>query len=336
MKKILLVYGMLIALYLAFFIHYKATNSTASSKWIESGLKGKINEKYVMVTFQSGMDYWKNGFKGFEDSASLLNVSVEYRGAMQRDVHEETTVMEQVISEHPAGIAVSAINSKALTNVIDKAIQEGIPVVTFDSGVTGSRAYSFLGTNNYNAGKIAADKMAELINEKGDVAVITSPNQQNHEERTSGFIDTITSNYPHIHVAAVLNGKGDQLASKKAAMSIFKKYPNISGIFATEANGGLGIAEAKEDKAPKSRVKIISFDTDKGTLDMVKNGTISATLAQGTWDMGYWALQFLFQMKHGLIKSSSNETISTTSVPPYVDTGITVVTKANVDKFYTK
>ncbi|WEG12496.1 substrate-binding domain-containing protein [Pullulanibacillus sp. KACC 23026] len=335
MKKIFLVYGLLVIIYLTYFGYYKYTSAT-NSEWTSSGVNGSINEKYVMVTFQSGMDYWKNCFKGFEDSANLLNVSVEYRGAMQRDVHEETTVMEQVISEHPSGIAVSAINSEALKNVIDKAVQDGIPVVTFDSGATGSKAYSFLGTNNYNAGEIAADKLAELIKGKGNVAVITLPNQQNHKDRTSGFVDEIKSDYPNIHVVAIENGKGDQLASKEAAIKVLKKYPDLSGIFATEANGGLGIAEAKKDMGSNTHVKIISFDTDKGILDMVKNGTISATLSQGTWEMGYWALQFLFQIKHGLIKSSSNESISMTSVPPNVDTGITVVTKKNVDKFYSK
>lgn len=81
-----------------------------------------------------------------------------------------------------------------------------------------------------------------------------------------------------------------------------------------------------------SSQQIISFDTDKGTLDMVKEGTIAATLAQGTWNMGYWTLQFLFHLHHGI--GSDGQEFS--PLPRVVDTGITVVTRENVDQFYAK
>src|SRR5690606_21756449 len=142
-------------------------------------------EKYVMVTFQTGIDYWKSALKGFEDAAQALNVSVEFRGATQYNVNEEVTVLEQVIARNPAGIAVSAIDPEAMNSAIDKAVEAGIPVVLFDSGAPGSKAFSFLGTNNYNAGVIAAHEMAALTDQQGEVAIITLPNQLNHQERVN-------------------------------------------------------------------------------------------------------------------------------------------------------
>ncbi|MNJ59085.1 hypothetical protein D3C77_547510 [compost metagenome] len=81
------------------------------------------------------------------------------------------------------------------------------------------------------------------------------------------------------------------------------------------------------------RPKIISFDTDKGTLDLVKSGDISATMAQGTWNMGYWSLHFLFSLGHDL---NTAQIPGTPPVPEQVDTGITVVTRHNVDDYYAK
>lgn len=325
MKKLMVVYMLLIGLYLVYVYNYMSQPSSPAS-WNEEGLKGEIDETYVMVTFQAGIDYWRKCLKGFEDAAQALNVSVEYRGATQYDVHEQLTVLEQVIARKPAGIALTAIDPEALNEMINKAIDAGIPVVLFDSGAPESRAHSFLGTDNYNAGATAANKMAELLDESGQVAVITSPNQLNHQERTAGFLDTIRTRYPDMQVVAVLDGKGDQLESKKAAEEAMRFHPELSGIFATEANGGVGVAEAAQDRR-RTDLKIIGFDTDKGTLDMVQEGAISATLAQGTWKMGYWSLQFLFHLHHDM---------SDPDVPRMVDTGITVVTRDNVDQFYAK
>jgi ribose transport system substrate-binding protein len=333
MKKLIVVYMILITAFIAYLaVHQSRLN--ASKTWgQEGGLRGEVDEKYVMVTFQAGMDYWKKGLKGFEDAAKALNVSVEYRGATQYDANEENTVLEQVIAKKPAGIAVTAINPEALNATIDKAVQAGIPVVLFDSNAKGSKARTFLGTDNRSAGAAAAKQLGELLGGSGSVAIITQPNQLNHQERTNGFIETMQRSYPGIKVVAVENGKGDQEESEQAARRLLQQYPDLNGIFATEANGGIGVGNALIQAGKTDKVKVIGFDTDKGTLDMVKNGTLYATLAQGTWNMGYWSLQYLFQQHHGLVDSKDD---AGSSLPVYTDTGITVVTKANVDDFYAK
>lgn len=275
------------------------------------------------------MDYWKEVLKGAEDAAESLNVSVEYRGATQYDVNEQITVLEQVIAKKPAGIAVSAIHPESLNVTINKAVDAGIPVVLFDSDAPKSKGYSFLGTNNYQAGVTAAHKMAELLNQKGKVAIITLPNQSNHIDRSKGFQETIKKEYPGIEVVAIKDSKGDQRVSKQVALDAIYKHYDLKGIFATEANGGVGIGEAVSSLNKDKKIKIVSFDTDKETLDMVKDGTISATLAQGTWNMGYWSMQYLYHLNHDAEDSTFIPNMDT-------DTGTSVVTKTNVDEFYAK
>jgi ribose transport system substrate-binding protein len=337
MKRILVIYGLLIITFMLFVFYNQnmGYRNDEPNPWdqMEEGLRGTIDEKYVMVTFLSGIEYWKTAIKGFEDGAEALNVSVEYRGATQYDVNEQVTVLEQVIAKKPAGIALSVINANALTDSINKAVDAGIPVVLFDAGAEKSKAYSFLATNNYNAGVTAAHKMAELIGGKGKIAVVTLPNQLNHQERTIGFQETIFKKYPQMEVVAIKDGKGDQLISGQVAAEVFKQHPDLKGIFVTEANGGVGVGQVFEHN---KKVKIISFDIDKGTLDMVKEGTISATLAQGTWNMGYWSLQFLFHLHHNITEQSATEMKEASPMPKFVDTGITVVTQQNVDSFYAK
>ncbi|WP_276354514.1 substrate-binding domain-containing protein [Cohnella caldifontis] len=332
-----IIYGLFAALFLLFVWYYNFRGDRQDA-WDQSpsGLAGDIEDKYVMVTFQSGLDYWRTIMKGFEDAAQGLNVSVEFRGATQYDPHEEITVLEQAIARKPAGIAVTAIDPESLNPAIDKAVKAGIPVVLFDSGAPKSAAYSFLGTDNYNAGAQAAREMGRLLGGRGEVAVITQPNQLNHEERTNGFRDTLRAEFPEIGIAEVADGKGDIGISEKTAKEILARHPEVGGFFATQANGGVGIGQALKDLGVAGRKTLIGFDTDKGTLDLVKDGTIDATLAQGTWNMGYWSLMELFHHHHRLVQPGNEDPQGTHSLPPYIDTGITVVTQANVDQYYAK
>lgn len=324
MKKLLYVYIILFSLF-SFYIYFFHLKENPISPFDQKGnrLQNEVTEKYVMVTFQAGIDYWKSAIKGFEDAANELNVSVEYRGATQYDVHEQITVLEQVIAKKPSGIAISAINPDMLNMTINKAIEAGIPVVLFDSDAPESDAYTFLGTDNYHSGVTSAHKMAEFIDGEGNVAVISLPEQLNHKERTNGFVETIEKEYPSIKVVAIKDGKGSQVESKQVTMEILNADTNIKGIFATEANGGVGVAEAVQSLNYQEKIKIISFDTDKQTLDKIKEGQISATLAQGTWNMGYWSLQFLFQHNQGK-----------QSLPEVVNTGVSIVTKENLEDYY--
>lgn len=289
--------------------------------------EGRGDERYVFVTFQVGMDYWKGILKGAEDAAESLNIAIEYQGATKYDVNEQLIVLEEAIAKKPAGIALSAIHSEKLNDTINKAVDSGIPVVLFDSDSPDSKAYAFLGTNNYQAGVTAAHKMAELLNNKGKVAIVTLPNQSNHIDRSTGFQETLKSEYPGIEIVEIKDGKGDQLVSRQAAIDILRSHEDLKGIFATEANGGAGLGDAVRYLNKDKEVKIISFDTDKETLDMIKEGTISATIVQGTWNMGYWSLQHLFYLNNNAENSRFITKMNT-------DTGTSVVTKMNVDEFY--
>lgn len=339
MKKpiLLIVYGLVTSLFVLFFWYF-GIREEKHDDWNENpiGLMGDIEEKYVMVTFQSGLDYWKSIMKGFEDGAQLLNVSVEFRGASQYDANEQITVLEQVIAKKPAGIAVTAINPDALIGTINKGIKAGIPIVLFDSDSPNSMAYSFLGTDNYNAGAQAAREFGRLIGGRGEAAVVTQPNQLNHEQRTKGFTETISKEFPEIKIVFVADGKGSIQQSEVAVKTILKQFPDIKGFFATQANGGVGISKALVELGLAGEKVIVGFDTDKGTLDMVKDGTINATLAQGTWNMGYWSLLELFHQHHDLVQPDTKDMYGAHPLPPFIDTGVTIVTQENVDHYYAK
>jgi ribose transport system substrate-binding protein len=301
-------------------------------------LTGSKSEEYYMVTFHSGIEYWKGCYKGFEEAGKLYGVKTIYTGGIQYDVNQEVTALEQVIAKRPAGIAITCINPDAFKVPIKEAIAAGIPVVTFDADSPDSGRYSFLGTNNEYSGKVAAETLSELLgNQGGEVAIITNANQENIDQRVTGFKNAIETSYKNLKIVQIGNGKSDETEVAKLVAAFLQAHPDIKGIFCTEATGGVGAATAVKEANKVGKVKIVSFDTDRGTLDAIKSGIISASIAQGTYIMGYQSMNFLFQVKHGLINPVKDwKSKGINPLPTFVDTGVSIVTSKNVDSFYEK
>ena len=289
---------------------------------------------YYMLTFSSGIEYWEDMYKGFSDAASKYGAKVEYTGTTTNDVNQQGIIFDQILSKEPAGIAVSCANSTGLQTLIDNAIKKGVPVVTFDSDAPDSMRYSYISTDNYEAGVLAAVTMAELCDKEGEVGIVQVPDILNQEERTRGFMQTITIRYPDMKVVKVMSGNMDPSEGARAVSAMLETNPNIKGIFCTDATSGVGAVTAIREAKKEPDIKIISFDTDKATLDMIKKGNIEATIAQGTYAMGFWSFESLYYLrgKENVLEETLGKGLS--PIPHFMDTGTTIVTKDNVDLFY--
>ena len=112
---------------------------------------GNESDEYYMVSFLSGIDYWKHCFEGMEDAGNALGVTTKYTGQTDSDVAGQVAVLEQVIAQSPKGIAVTCVNSTALADTINSAKEQGISVVCFDSDSPTSDRSSYLSTGNSEA-----------------------------------------------------------------------------------------------------------------------------------------------------------------------------------------
>ena len=153
----------------------KSSAIAAAAAALPVGLRkaaAQEDQRYYMVTFASGIDYWKDCFRGMEDAAEFLGVNVEYTGTPENDITAEVRVFDEVASQNPAGILVTVINPDAFIEPINNAIGAGIPVVCFDADSPMSQRYSFVGTGNYYAGVVAARYLGPLVGE-GKVGIST-------------------------------------------------------------------------------------------------------------------------------------------------------------------
>lgn len=282
---------------------------------------GNSSDEYYMVSFLSGIDYWKHCYAGMEDAGKALGVTTKYTGQTDADVAGQVAVLEQVIAQNPKGITVTCVNSTALADTINSAIEQGISVVTFDSDSPTSNRSSYLSTGNYDAGVVAAEYLVPLCGNEGKIAVLYTVGAENTEARVEGFEDWCAENAPGVELVKV-NDAGDTTTAVDN-MSAALQANDLVGLFCVDGIAGTAgptaVAEAGKD------LKVLAFDVDITVLDKVKSGEIDGTVAQGMYNMGYWSMMFMFTEANGL---------SDKALPGYVDTGVAIVTAENVDDYY--
>src|SRR5512138_3897160 len=111
----------------------KASAAAAAAAAIPGlkAVKAQGDQTYYMVTFVSGIDYWKDCYRGMQDAAEFLGVATEYTGTPENDITAEVRVFEEVAGQNPAGILATIINPDAFIDPINTAIDGGLPVVAF-------------------------------------------------------------------------------------------------------------------------------------------------------------------------------------------------------------
>ncbi|MDD2957499.1 MAG: substrate-binding domain-containing protein [Lachnospiraceae bacterium] len=288
-----------------------------------ASMQGDSSEEYYMVSFLSGIDYWKTCFKGMEDAANLLGVTAKYTGQTDADVAGQVAVLEQVIAMNPAGIAITCVNSTALADTINSAIDSGIKVVTFDSDSPTSNRSSYLSTGNEEAGASAAEYLVPLCGSSGKIAVLYTVGAENAESRVTGFKNWCAENAPDVGFVDV-NDAGDTSTATDNMAAALQANDDIVGVFCVDGVAGTAGPTAVNESGIDG-LHVLAFDVDKTVLDMIKSGDIDATVAQGQYNMGYWSQMFLFTEAHEL---------SAVDLPGFVDTGVTIVTADTVDNYY--
>lgn len=293
--------------------------------------KAQDGDTYYMVTFVSGIDYWRGCFRGMEDAAEFLGVEAIYTGTPEYDIAAAVRVLDETIGLQPAGIALTVINPEGVQLSINNAIDSGLPLVTFDADSPLSKRYSFLGTGNYSAGAIAARYLGPLIG-SGKAAVITIPSQGNLLERTNGFRDTLAAEYPDVVVTddLIIDNENNSTLTATKLSALLQADPDIKGVFSTNDPAAVGAAQAIREAGLMESMYHIGFDTSPGTLDLIDRGELGATLAQGTWQMGFWSLMYLYMVRNDLIESVADwQAAGISPLPAYVDTGVVVVNAEN-------
>jgi ABC-type sugar transport system substrate-binding protein len=233
--------------------------------------------------------------------------------------------MEAVMAQEYDAIATIA-GDAGLAPYIDRAVEAGIPVATFNSETAAPNGrLFFVGADLYKQGEAAGKAMADAIGGAGKVGVITGFFAvEAHELRRQGFVDYLKANNPEIEIVGEVENtdKGDVAYTQ--AQDFMTANPDLAGIYVT-AGGPFGAAAAVEDAGKTGQVKVISFDFVDETMEYVKKGVISATIGQGPFAQGHDPAVRLFNY---LVTGEAPEC-------GRLLTEAALVTQENIDQYWT-
>jgi ribose/xylose/arabinose/galactoside ABC-type transport system permease subunit/ABC-type sugar transport system substrate-binding protein len=292
-------------------------------------------QRYVEVAIVTNIPYWIDGKAGLRDKAAELGVDYDFTGPTNVDANQQIDAMERAIAEGVDGI-ICVPASDALSTVIDKAIDKGIPVVCVDTDAPSSKRFSFIGTGNYNAGVQGGETLGKLLNGQGKVALLTVPGQDNLNERVRGYKAALAK-YPGIAVVQEVNTMSSGTEAQSQCRALLQAQPDLAGIGCVEAAGGSGAAVAVKEAGKTGKVHIVAMDRDESTLRFIEEGQIDASVGQRSYTMSYVALQLLYNIRNQNVKLVDDwKKADINPLPPSVDTGSFVITRKNVKHFYHK
>jgi ribose transport system substrate-binding protein len=270
--------------------------------------------------------FWQNVQKGADAAikAGGAGNTMTFQGpAAESAIADQVNMVENAVNRKVSGIVLAPSDPDALVPAVKKAWEARIPVIIIDSLLAkGSEQYyqSYLATDNKKAGELAAKALIDKVGKEGKIAVMSYVAGAGSEiGRVGGFTDYIKANskltivgpfYSQSQMATALNQTTDVLAANS----------DLKGIFGANEPTAIGMGRALKQSGKAGKVVAIGFDGNQDLQEFVKDGTLTAIAVQGSFQMGELGVKTVLQA------------INKEKVEKFVDTGVVVVTKDNIDK----
>jgi ribose transport system substrate-binding protein len=265
--------------------------------------------------------FWQAVKQGSEQAAKDLNVDITFEGPeSEAMVDKQVEMFQTALDKKPAAICLAAVDSKAFQPLLEKAKAANIPVVGFDSGVDSDIPVTTAATDNVAAAAMAADKMAELIGNEGEVAIIAhDQTSRTGIDRVKGFTDEIKNKYPNVTLVDTQYGGGDQLKSTDLAKAIIQAHPNLKGFFGANEGSIIGVLNAVKELGMEGKIVVIGYDSGQQQIDAITAGTEAGAITQNPIGIGYKCVE-------AAVKAAKGE-----QLPKTIDTGFMWYDKNNIN-----
>jgi ribose transport system substrate-binding protein len=265
--------------------------------------------------------FWQAVKSGAEKAAVDFNADITFEGpATESEVDKQIEMLQAALDKKPAAICLAALDSQAAIPLLERAKSENIPVVGFDSGVDSDIPVTTAATDNIAAAGEAAKKMAELIGDTGEVAIIAhDQTSRTGIDRVKGFTDEITANHPNIKIVDTQYGGGDHLKSTDLAKTIIQAHPNLKGFFGANEGSIIGVLNGVKESGAEGKITVIGYDSGKQQMDAIRAGTEAGAITQDPIGIGYKCVE-------SAVKAINGETL-----PKTIDTGFHYYDKTNID-----
>jgi len=282
-------------------------------------------KKYRIAVIPKGTthEFWKSIHAGANKAGRALGVEIIWKGPVREDDRDEQIkVVENFIASGVDGIVLAPLDDVALARPAKDAKHEGIPVVIVDSDIKWKDRVSFVATDNYRGGVMAAKRLGETLKGRGKVVVLRyQEGSASTMQREAGFLDTVKSKFPDIQIVSS-NRYGGATTETAYRMSenLLVRFRDLQGVFCPNESTTFGMLRALQDAGRINKLFFVGFDSSVKLVEALGRGEINGLILQNPFRMGELGVQTLVDHLKGK------------KVEPRIDTGVTLATKDNMNE----
>jgi len=249
-----------------------------------------------------------------------ITIKIDWRTPNEEDAQKQAEFVEQMILGGVDGIILSSSDANKLTDAVDRAVDRGIPVLTFSGDVPASRRFLALGVDEFRCGEQTFLELAKLMKGKGVVAAIDgNPNAANLQQRAAGF-RSAAKKFPGITVLDIYYHKETAQDAVARIEQVMQAHPEIMG---WGFLGGWPLFTEKALNWPPGSIKCVSVDALLPQLAYVRSKHVQLLLSQDVYGYGYNSVARLIEKLY-LKKNPPS---------PIENSPLTPVTLENVEAF---
>lgn len=279
-----------------------------------------------LVAKSQGNPVFQAARVGAEDAARELGAKhnvrlrIDWRTPNEEDAQRQAEAIEQLVLTGAEGIAVSCSDANKLTDAINRAVRDGVPVATFDSDAPNSRRFVTYGVDDLECGQQTMDELAKVMGGKGVVAILAgNQNAPNLQKRVQGAREA-AKKYPGITIRDVYYHKETPQDAAARVEQVMQANPDITGWCMI---GGWPLFTENALKWQPGTVQCVAVDALPAQLNYIRSGHVPVLLAQQCYQWGYRSVEHLV-----------NKIVLKKDPPAVVDVSALIpVTKANVEEF---
>ena len=283
-----------------------------------------IAGEIAVIVKTTNSNFWQNVNKG---AAAGMDGQSEHTfsfngPAAESAIADQVNLVENAINRGVSGIVLAPSDPDALTPAVKRAYESGIPVVIIDSGLSEDAEgtyQAFLSTDNCAAGKMIASQMIDKVGKDGKVAVMSYVAGVGSEiGRVGCFVEELDAN-SNLEVVGPFYSQSQMATALNQTTDILAANDDLVGIFGANEPTAIGMGRALEQAGKAGQLAAFGFDGNGDLQDFVRNGTLEATAVQGSFQMGELGVKAVMDILAG------------DKVDSYIDTGVVLVTKDNID-----
>lgn len=277
--------------------------------------------KVALVVKSSETQFFLSMFAGAEAAAAEYNIDLTITAPdSEEDYEAQNLLVEQAVSNGAEAIVFSATDYENTAVSIDSAAQQGVGIIAIDSDVNSSAVKTYIGTDNYAAGRMAAQAALERTEGQLNVGIVNyGLNSANGQERERGACDALAES-GRAQVVQVMHTLAEASSAQADTVALLQEHPEINALLAFNEPTSVGAAEAVRELGLSDTVFLVGFDSNVETVDDLQTGEVDALVVQNPYAMGYLGVESAYK----LLTGRAGE------LEPTVDTATRIVDRENL------